>query len=316
MARLPKSGEDAGTWGNILNEYLSVAHEADGSLRIATVSSAQLLANAVTESKLDASVRAKLNASADAAVEIRNTGAAIEWRPNASTSWDVLVTLFDITGPQGPKGDTGDVGPQGAQGAKGDTGDDGPQGAPGIPGTQGPKGDTGDTGPQGSQGAKGDTGSQGPQGAQGAQGDPGPGVASGGATGQVLSKSSATNYATQWSDITSLLPTSQTVNLNNVTGDGVTAFADAFRFVKITSSAACRIRFYRSSADRTADAGRAYTTAAPTDGSLLAEFRWEAPATFWTSGFVTNLAQGQNTVYWRVDDGTANITIEWIRETR
>lgn len=33
MARLPTPGSDAGNWGEILNEYLSQAHQADGSLK-------------------------------------------------------------------------------------------------------------------------------------------------------------------------------------------------------------------------------------------------------------------------------------------
>ncbi len=33
MARLPIPGEDIGTWGDILNEFLEVAHNQDGSLR-------------------------------------------------------------------------------------------------------------------------------------------------------------------------------------------------------------------------------------------------------------------------------------------
>lgn len=134
-------------------------------------------------------------------------------------------------GVQGPRGETGETGPQGIQGvagSKGDKGDTGPQGiqgAPGVRGLQGEKGDTGEQGPRGLQGIqgpnganglqglrgiqgeagpKGDTGSQGPQGLQGpqgiqgAQGATGPGLATGGTTGQILVKSSNTNFATQW----------------------------------------------------------------------------------------------------------------------
>jgi hypothetical protein len=108
------------------------------------------------------------------------------------------------TGLQGPKGDTGETGEQGPAGPNGAQGASGTQGPQGL---QGPKGDAGDTGPQGPQGqageagaagATGATGPQGPSGATGATGATGPGVAAGGTSGQVLTKTSATNYDTTW----------------------------------------------------------------------------------------------------------------------
>jgi len=62
----------------------------------------------------------------------------------------------------------------------------------GQTGPQGPPGPTGATGTQGPQGNPGATGATGPQ------GPAGPGVAAGGTTGQVLQKTSATDYATGW----------------------------------------------------------------------------------------------------------------------
>jgi hypothetical protein len=56
-------------------------------------------------------------------------------------------------------------------------------------------GAVGPEGPQGPQGIQGETGPAGPAGADGADGE---GVPTGGTTGQVLTKSSSTNYATQW----------------------------------------------------------------------------------------------------------------------
>jgi hypothetical protein len=38
MARLPIPGSDDGTWGAILNDYLTVAHDADGTLKASAVS--------------------------------------------------------------------------------------------------------------------------------------------------------------------------------------------------------------------------------------------------------------------------------------
>lgn len=40
MARLPQPGSDAGTWGGVLNDYLSQSHNSDGSLKASSVSAA------------------------------------------------------------------------------------------------------------------------------------------------------------------------------------------------------------------------------------------------------------------------------------
>ena len=37
MARLPIPGQDRGVWGDILNEYLSVSHESDGTLKSSAI---------------------------------------------------------------------------------------------------------------------------------------------------------------------------------------------------------------------------------------------------------------------------------------
>ncbi len=52
MARLPQPGSDSGTWGNILNDFLSQAHNADGTIRDGVV----------PESALSSSAQTKLNA--------------------------------------------------------------------------------------------------------------------------------------------------------------------------------------------------------------------------------------------------------------
>jgi hypothetical protein len=85
-------------------------------------------------------------------------------------------------------------------------------GIAGPQGPTGPTGPTGDTGPQGETGATGPAGADGVDGADGATGDTGPagpGVAAGGSEGQVLTKSSSTDYATEWQTITFPDPTPQ-----------------------------------------------------------------------------------------------------------
>jgi len=57
MTRLPTPGSDEGTWGTVLNDFLLIAHNADGTLRD----------GAVAASDLDTSVQAKLNAAVSSA---------------------------------------------------------------------------------------------------------------------------------------------------------------------------------------------------------------------------------------------------------
>lgn len=37
MARLPRVGDDKGTWGDILNDFLAQSHSGDGTLKNDTV---------------------------------------------------------------------------------------------------------------------------------------------------------------------------------------------------------------------------------------------------------------------------------------
>jgi Collagen triple helix repeat (20 copies) len=102
------------------------------------------------------------------------------------------------SGPVGPVGPQGIPGPQGDPGPAGPQGSQGLQGIPGDPGSVGPVGPIGPQGMPGPEGPQGMQGAQGDPGPQGIQGVPGPGVAAGGATGQILVKTAATDYVTGW----------------------------------------------------------------------------------------------------------------------
>ncbi len=52
MPRLPIPGQDSGTWGDILNDYLSQTHKPDGSLKDDSVGAAQIADSAVTSSAI------------------------------------------------------------------------------------------------------------------------------------------------------------------------------------------------------------------------------------------------------------------------
>lgn len=86
MARLPQPGGDAGSWGDVLNDYLLQTHASDGTLKSSSVGQDQLTSNAVTttsiadssistaklqddsvtSAKLDALTRASITAGANA----------------------------------------------------------------------------------------------------------------------------------------------------------------------------------------------------------------------------------------------------------
>lgn len=59
MARLPQPGGDRGSWGDLLNDFLSVTHNSDGTLKTGSIS----------EDKLDTAAQAKLNTAGGGAVD-------------------------------------------------------------------------------------------------------------------------------------------------------------------------------------------------------------------------------------------------------
>ncbi len=94
MARLPIPGQDNGTWGDILNDYLSQTHKANGALKDNVVTSAAIAPNTITnasiasgsitntlladgtiaETKLTSAVQTKLNTIAPVTSVASKTG--------------------------------------------------------------------------------------------------------------------------------------------------------------------------------------------------------------------------------------------------
>jgi len=89
MARLPVPGSDDGTWGAVLNEYLSQAHSGDGSLKPGSVTSGHLADGSVTSAKLDSDLQATLS-KADSALQTAPVTSV-----NAHTG-DVMVSKSDV----------------------------------------------------------------------------------------------------------------------------------------------------------------------------------------------------------------------------
>ncbi len=62
MARLPVPGSDDNIWGSILNDFLSQAHNSDGSLKAGVISGSAIADDTISEAKLDGGLRLKVNA--------------------------------------------------------------------------------------------------------------------------------------------------------------------------------------------------------------------------------------------------------------
>ncbi len=190
MARLPQPGGDDGDWGIILNDFLDVAHNPDGSLKnVVSLNTSQSISGAKTFSVSptvptpvlsgDATTKAYVDSTAGAGT----TGATGPAGAAGATGAGVTgatgpIGTVGATGSQGTTGATGSGGSQGATGATGPTGSTGTQGSTGatgagVTGATGPAGTVGATGSQGTTGATGSTGTQGTTGATGPTGTTG-----------------------------------------------------------------------------------------------------------------------------------------------
>src|SRR5665213_1802266 len=149
MTRLPTPGSDNNDWGTILNGFLEVSLNADGTLNTTALTSA--LPTPIPTTNLG-------SGTASSSTFLRGDG-----------TWSAASGTQGATGSTGPTGTTGGVGTTGATGS-GSTGATGPAGSVGTAGATGATGAgvTGSTGPTGNTGGTGSTGSTGPQGATGA----------------------------------------------------------------------------------------------------------------------------------------------------
>lgn len=100
MARLPIPGSDDGTWGNLLNEYLAVSHDSDGTIKPNAVDASSIQDNSITNAKLVS------GAGSNGQVLTKNSAATggFEWTstsgvPDATTGSKGIVQLAgDLAG--------------------------------------------------------------------------------------------------------------------------------------------------------------------------------------------------------------------------
>lgn len=87
QVRLPVQGADSGTWGQILNDFLSVSHAGDGTLKDGTIVGAKLANDTVAAGKLSTGVQTSLT-KADASVQSVNA--------KFPSSGNVTLTAGDV----------------------------------------------------------------------------------------------------------------------------------------------------------------------------------------------------------------------------
>lgn len=101
MARLPQPGGDSGQWGDILNTYLNVAHNNDGTLKNNSVTNNTIADGSITPSKIQSS------SSPTTGQALTYDGAELAWTtitssgsvPDATTSTKGIVQLAgDLAG--------------------------------------------------------------------------------------------------------------------------------------------------------------------------------------------------------------------------
>jgi hypothetical protein len=206
-----------------------------------------------------------------------------------------IIELEGLVGPPGP------AGPPGADGADGATGPAGPQGDPG------PTGPTGSTGPAGSTGATGATGAT------------GPGVAAGGTTGQILAKTSSSDYATGWitnHDVPAGGSTNQVLKKNSGTDYDTswTTPATAIVHKKVLGSNGGD---HSRSASGYADVDAAYSIAIPAVANDVLEIAFSFTLSFAgvnTALLAFNIGGSRPSEWWWVPTGTNHnnvVTLYW-----
>ena len=102
MARLPTPGSDDGTWGQVLNDFLAVAHDTTGNIKANAINSSALQDNSVSGSKLQDSTvsEAKLDVTggSNGQVLTKNSvqSGGLEWTTVSGGAADATTTSKGI----------------------------------------------------------------------------------------------------------------------------------------------------------------------------------------------------------------------------
>lgn len=110
MARLPVVGDDEGTWGDILNDFLSQVHAPNGLLKPGTIGTDQIQDGAVTNAKLAGPVVHSVSAGAGITVDNTDPANPIVSAIGGGTGTVVSVNNVDPDGSGNVELTPGDIG--------------------------------------------------------------------------------------------------------------------------------------------------------------------------------------------------------------
>jgi hypothetical protein len=98
MARLPVPGSDDGSWGDVLNEFLEVAHEADGMPKDTGIIAEKYVKpdTGIPELDLSSSVQTKLNGGLDNADVLALTDPRFIYHVNPAITYNFAYEFADI----------------------------------------------------------------------------------------------------------------------------------------------------------------------------------------------------------------------------
>jgi len=97
MARLPTPGGDSDTWGVLLNEFLSVAHNADGTLDVDTSSIPNTPAGDITATNVQDAINQLDTNKVDAGDILTPDGATLEQSGSTLRLRRPITTYIEIT---------------------------------------------------------------------------------------------------------------------------------------------------------------------------------------------------------------------------
>ena len=86
MARLPKPGSDAGSWGTILNEFLEVSHTSSGTLKSSALTNAGGVTSVNGKTPTSGSVTLSTSDLADVSIASPSNGQVLTYN-SSDTTW-------------------------------------------------------------------------------------------------------------------------------------------------------------------------------------------------------------------------------------